>query len=277
MARQRFQEAAIAWLRPSMGRLRSNDETKTPSNQSLMLSYDLLQGLEVRLSFFWHHVVTFAHTRYDYLGTGERQLENILRSALRQLIPVKNFPRCLIQVTLQVTETPQNDYANSKVVQAQSVSKEVHLRYLKATAQCRLSSAVADYPTLLKSLPLLPALFHSAILALLSAAVPLKAIATCATLAVVQKGDKIIADPSPLEIDQSKSLHVVIFTSENDLLLLESEGTFSMAEWDEVINKGQPVCSQHRQAELGDAMDDDSQDATDMQQFIRTVMESKAA
>ncbi|KXH25128.1 exosome complex subunit Rrp46 [Colletotrichum simmondsii] len=180
-------------------------------------------------------------------GTGERQLENILRSALRQLIPVKNFPRCLIQVTLQVTETPQNDYANSKVVQAQS------------------------------SLPLLPALFHGAILALLSAAVPLKAIATCATLAVAQKGDKIIADPSPLEIDQSKSLHVVIFTSQNDLLLLESEGTFSMAEWDEVINKGQSVCSQHRQAELGAAMDDDSQDATDMQQFIRAVMESKAA
>ncbi|KAK0368328.1 exosome complex subunit Rrp46 [Colletotrichum limetticola] len=247
MARQRFQEAAIAWLRPSMGRLRSNDATKTPSNQSLMLSYDLLQGSEVRLSFFWHLVVNFAHTRDDYLGTGERQLENILRSALRQLIPVKNFPRCLIQVTLQVTETPQNDYANSKVVQAQS------------------------------SLPLLPALFHSAILALLSAAVPLKAIATCATLAVVRKGDKIIADPSPLEIDQSKSLHVVIFTSQNDLLLLESEGTFSMAEWDEVINKGQSVCSQHRQAELGVAMDDDSQDATDMQQFIRTVMESKAA
>ncbi|KAL2877730.1 exosome non-catalytic core subunit rrp46 [Colletotrichum sp. CLE4] len=180
-------------------------------------------------------------------GTGERQLENILRSALRQLIPVKKFPRCLIQVTLQVTEMPQNDYANSKVVQAHS------------------------------SLPQLPALFHSAILALLSAAVPLKAIATCATLAVVEKGDKIIVDPSPLEIDQSKSLHVVIFTSQNDLLLLESEGTFSMAEWDEVISKGQLVCSQHRQAEVGAAMDDDSQDTTDMQQFIRTVMESKAA
>lgn len=106
---------------------------------------------------------------------------------------------------------------------------------------------------------------------------PLKAIATCATLAVSEKGDKIIADPSPLEIDQSKSLHVVIFTSQNDLLLLESEGTFSMAEWDEVISKGQSVCSQHRQAELGAAMHDDSQDAADMQQFIRTVMESKAA
>lgn len=127
-----------------MGRLRSNGETKTPSNRSLMLSYDLLQGSEVRLSLFWHHVANFAHNRDDYLGTGERQLENILRSALRQLIPVKNFPRCLIQVTLQVTETPQNDYANSKVVQAQSVSEEVHLRYLEATAWCRLWSTVAD-------------------------------------------------------------------------------------------------------------------------------------
>ncbi|OHF04321.1 exosome complex subunit Rrp46 [Colletotrichum orchidophilum] len=180
-------------------------------------------------------------------GTGERQLENILRSAFRQLIPVKNFPRCLIQVTLQVTETPQNDYANSKVVQAQS------------------------------SLPLLPALFHSAILGLLSAAVPLKAIATCTTLAVLEKGGKIIADPSPLAIEQSKSLHVVIFTSQNDLLLLESEGTFSMAEWDEVVRTGQTVCNQHRQADLGAVMNEYSRDTTDMQLFIRTVMESKAA
>ncbi|KZL88147.1 exosome complex subunit rrp46 [Colletotrichum incanum] len=180
-------------------------------------------------------------------GTGERQLENMLQSALRQLIPIKNFPRCLIQITLQVTETPQNDYTNGKVVQAQS------------------------------SLPLLPALFHSAILGLLSAAVPLKAIATCTTLAILENGSKIVVDPSPLEADQATSLHVLSFTSQDDLLLAESEGAFSITDWDKVVGTGQKVCSQHREAELGSAMNEDDQDATDMRQFIRTVMEARAA
>ncbi|KAK6226668.1 exosome complex subunit Rrp46 [Colletotrichum tabaci] len=180
-------------------------------------------------------------------GTAERQLENVLQSSLRQLIPVKSFPRCLIQIALQVTETPQNDYANSKIVQAQS------------------------------SLPLLPALFHSAILGLLSAAVPLKGIATCTTLAVLENGSKIVADPSPLEVDQATSLHVLSFTSQDDLLLAESEGAFSLTEWDKVVGKGRNVCGQHRQAEPDPVMNEDDQDSTDMRQFIRTVMEAKTA
>ncbi|KAM3500588.1 hypothetical protein MY11210_009496, partial [Beauveria gryllotalpidicola] len=52
-------------------------------------------------------------------GTAERLLESILQRALRQLIPIRNFPRSMIQITLQVTETPENAYANTKVVQAQ--------------------------------------------------------------------------------------------------------------------------------------------------------------
>jgi exosome complex component RRP46 len=55
-------------------------------------------------------------------GTAERQLEAILQSALRQLIPVRDYPRCMIQITLQLVETPENAYVNAKVVQAQLVS-----------------------------------------------------------------------------------------------------------------------------------------------------------
>ncbi|KAL0939407.1 exosome complex subunit Rrp46 [Colletotrichum truncatum] len=178
-------------------------------------------------------------------STGERQLENILQSALRQLVPVKNFPRCLIQVTLQVTETPQNDYVNSKVVQAQS------------------------------NLALLPALLHSAILGLLSAAVPLKTIATCTTLAVLESDGKIVVDPSASQVDQAKSLHVLSFTSQDDLLLAESEGSFSMSDWDNVVSSGQRVCGQHRRTDLDATMQEDNKDFTDMRRFIRTVMESK--
>ncbi|GKT48381.1 exosome complex component RRP46 [Colletotrichum spaethianum] len=233
-----------------MGQWKCKEEMKILSNQSSMLSYDLLQGLEVRLLVSNNFLERLAHD--GYIGTGERQLENILQSALRQLIPVKNFPRCLIQITLQVTETPQNDYTNSKVVQAQSI-------------------------LLMKSLPLLPALFHSAVLGLLSAAVPLKTIATCTTLAILENGNKIVADPSPLEADQATSLHVLSFTSQDDLLLAESEGAFTMTEWDKVVGTGQKVCGQHREAELGSAINEDGQDSVDMRRFIRTVMEARAA
>ncbi|TDZ31223.1 Exosome complex component RRP46 [Colletotrichum spinosum] len=180
-------------------------------------------------------------------GTGERQLEATLQSALRQLIPVKNFPRCLIQVTLQVTETPRNDYVNSKVMQAQS------------------------------NLALLPALLHSAILGLLSAAVPLKTIATCTSLAVIGNGDKIIVDPSPSEADQATSFHVLGFTSQDELLLAESEGGFLTSEWDRVVSAAQQVCARHRQGDSTMITDEDESRPTDMRHFMRTVMESRVA
>lgn len=63
-----------------------------------------------------------------HLGTRERHLESVLQSALRQLIPIRNYPRCLIQITLQVTGIPENDYANGKVTQYNIVRPNHHLR-----------------------------------------------------------------------------------------------------------------------------------------------------
>jgi exosome complex component RRP46 len=59
------------------------------------------------------------------LGTRERHLESIIQSTLRQIILIHNFPRSLIQVTLQITSTPENENAGSKLVQAASVFADV--------------------------------------------------------------------------------------------------------------------------------------------------------
>jgi exosome complex component RRP46 len=59
------------------------------------------------------------------LGTRERHLESILQSTLRQIILIHNFPRTLVQVTLQITSTPENKDAGAKVVQATSVFSNV--------------------------------------------------------------------------------------------------------------------------------------------------------
>ncbi len=51
-----------------------------------------------------------------YIGTRERHLETVLLASLQQLIFVRDFPRCLFQVVLQVKTAPQNDYVNTKLV-----------------------------------------------------------------------------------------------------------------------------------------------------------------
>jgi exosome complex component RRP46 len=55
------------------------------------------------------------------LGTRERHLESILQSTLRQILLIHNFPRTLIQITLQITSIPENESVGSKLVQASSV------------------------------------------------------------------------------------------------------------------------------------------------------------
>lgn len=43
-------------------------------------------------------------------GVGERHFESIIQATLRHVILVRSFPRSLIQVVLQVVETPVDDY-----------------------------------------------------------------------------------------------------------------------------------------------------------------------
>ncbi|KAJ3476194.1 hypothetical protein NLG97_g9206 [Lecanicillium saksenae] len=182
-------------------------------------------------------------------GTAERQLESILQQALRQLIPIRNFPRSMIQITLQVTETPENAYANTKVVQAQL------------------------------NLAIIPALLHAAILSLLTAAIPLKTIATAVTLVIpdAEKQD-IIVDPSTRDADTAKSLHVLGYTSDDELLLAESQGAFTVEEWETVLKTGQEVCCQAVQQGLEDtAMTGSGLESASIRAFIRSIMETKIA
>lgn len=181
-------------------------------------------------------------------GTRERQLESIMQAALRQLIPVRDFPRSVIQITLQVAETPENAYVNAKINQAQL------------------------------NLPIIPALFHTAILGLLSAAVPLKTIGAATLLAIPEEeGKDIIVDPSAVDIDHAKSVHVLGFTSHNDLLLAESEGAFTPDEWTKVLQTGQRICCEHQQPGFDTAMSGDNVESPGMRQFIRSAMEAQVA
>ncbi|KAI9171620.1 Exosome complex component RRP46 [Paramyrothecium foliicola] len=182
-------------------------------------------------------------------GTAERQLESIIQAALRQLVPIRNFPRTLIQVTLQILEVPQNVYTNAKILQAQL------------------------------NLSIIPALLHAAILGFLTGAVPMKSIATAVTLAIPREGegDAIILHPSPVEANQAKSVHVVGFTSDEELLLAESKGAFSPDEWDKVLQTGQRLCCRRQGAGLDETMGDGGIESASIADFMRAAMEAKSA
>ncbi|KAI0898287.1 hypothetical protein F4806DRAFT_354340 [Annulohypoxylon nitens] len=183
-------------------------------------------------------------------GTRERHLESLLQSTLRQIILVNNFPRTLIQVILQVTTAPENEYVNAKVVQASS------------------------------NLPILPALLQTAVLALLSAALPLTATLTSTSLAIIADGQskKLVVNPSPREIQTSDSFHVFSFTSHDELILVESEGSFTVKEWDDVFVAAQQQCCSPDAANDGDTlMDDGNRTSANLKQFTRSTMEEKIA
>ncbi|KAJ4290685.1 exosome non-catalytic core subunit rrp46 [Collariella sp. IMI 366227] len=184
-------------------------------------------------------------------STRERHLESILESSLSQIILVKNFPRSLIQIVLQVEDSPENDYVNTKLIQAS------------------LNFAI------------MPALMQTAILALLSAGVPMKATATATAVAIGHQdgAKKAIVDPSPKEIETAQSVHVLAFTSHDELLLAESEGDFTVKEWDDVYETARKICCQSPAAKEGmDMVLDEEQGAgPDMRNFVRSTMESKVA
>ncbi|KAG5963744.1 hypothetical protein E4U57_005946 [Claviceps arundinis] len=180
-------------------------------------------------------------------GTAERQLESILQAALRQLIPLRDFPRCMIQVSLQVMETPKNAYQNEKLVQAQL------------------------------NLSLIPALLHAAVLSLLTAAVPLKAIAVATTLAITADDHRVVVEPSTEEAAKAQSMHVLAFTSSDEVLLAESSGSFSLEEWDSILETGQRVCCQEQGSGIDEAMSGTDTQSASIKSFIRAVLETKAA
>lgn len=112
----------------------------------------------------------------------------------------------------------------------------------------------------------------------MTAAIPLTSVATATLLAVANgDGDEIIVDPSPVEVSKAKSTHVLGFTVDEKLLLVESEGSFTVDEWDKVLQTGQRLCCRPQESALDTAMGGDVLESQSIQSFIRSVLENKAA
>lgn len=127
----------------------------------------------------------------------------------------------------------------------------------------------------------MPALLQTAVLALLSAGVPMRATASATAVAVARQNGtkKTVVDPSPRDIEMAQSVHVLAFTSHGELLLAESEGDFTVKEWDDVYETAQGICCRSVPQKEGMAMllDDEGTHGPDMRHFLRSTVESKVA
>lgn len=62
------------------------------------------------------------------------------------------------------------------------------------------------------------------------------------TLIAVDDVGKFTVDPSVKEVHLAPSIHVVAYSSQGDLLVIESEGSFSTQILEQVIEIGSQVC-----------------------------------
>ncbi|EFX03110.1 exosome complex subunit [Grosmannia clavigera kw1407] len=173
-------------------------------------------------------------------GPSERNHELILQKTLQDIVLVQEFPRCTIQVVLQIQSAPENDYANTKLNQ--------------------------------------PGL--AAVLALLSASIPMRTIATAAAVAIMP--GSIISSPSPRDAAAAQSLHVFAFSGQDDkLLLAESEGAFTMEEWDNARTTAGKICCGLRAGISGSsdkALDEEhgTEATVSMHDFVRSTVVHRA-
>ncbi|KAK7533529.1 ribosomal protein S5 domain 2-type protein [Phyllosticta citricarpa] len=140
----------------------------------------------------------------------ERHLENLIHSTLRQVILVRNHPRTLIQVTLQVLQVPEGD--------------------------------ASDDRSRSSNLSILPALLEASILALVSASIPLNTTFSSAIVVITPEG-QFVTSPSVKQLTSASSTHVLAFSARGDLLVSESEGAFDMGAWDRAHDTAKRACT----------------------------------
>jgi exosome complex component RRP46 len=93
-----------------------------------------------------------------------------------------------------------------------------------------------------------------------------------ATFLAISDDRKILQNPSLLETQTARSIHVLAFTSHAEPLVIESQGSFTPAQWDEVCIQAEKICC--GSTADPDAMVDEG-DGGGMMQFVQTVVEEK--
>ncbi|KAH9877901.1 hypothetical protein J1614_003118 [Plenodomus biglobosus] len=160
----------------------------------------------------------------------ERHLETLLHNTLRSIILTRLIPRTLVQITLQIRSLPEEE-----------------------------SSTGVN-----TSLAILPHLLHTALLALLSATIPLSTTLTSVLIAIPASPSTTsttpLIQPTANELLRAKpmrSTHVLAFSGKRKMLLSESEGKFSYEEWAEASALAETLCCGEEEEEEEEEEEDE--------------------
>lgn len=75
-----------------------------------------------------------------------------------------------------------------------------------------------------------------------------------------------------------RSVHVFAYSGEGKMLLNESDGTFSYEEWDEAAEAAEEVCcKEDGGVGLGEGMEVDGREGQNLEEWLRSVIQRKAA
>ncbi|KAI6711793.1 hypothetical protein JHW43_005669 [Diplocarpon mali] len=102
---------------------------------------------------------------------------------------------------------------------------------------------------------------------------PSSAPSNCTTGSVIRNGS-IIVNPTPLESQSAASIHVLAFSSHGELLVAESEGSFTLKDWQAVFDAGKKICCDELKPGEDQAMDDGEQDRS-LMMFVQSTLEDK--
>lgn len=87
----------------------------------------------------------------------------------------------------------------------------------------------------------------------------------------------IVVNPTLLESQAASSVHVMAFTSHGDLLVAESEGDFTLKDWEAVHDAAKTICCDDSQTSGSKAMGDEAMDekSGSMMMFVKSTLEDK--
>lgn len=101
-----------------------------------------------------------------------------------------------------------------------------------------------------------------------------------ATLVAVNPNGILLVEPSVQEIKLASSIHVLAFSSHGDLLVVESEGDFTIDKWEEVHKKAKSICHEEAGDESESGSEDvsmSSDDSSKIENVLKEAVERKIA
>ena len=91
------------------------------------------------------------------------------------------------------------------------------------------------------------------------------------------KSRTVVKNPTPAQFQAADSVHVLAFTSQEELLVAESEGAFTLEDWDEVYETAKALCCDETTTAGDDIMHDEEENKGSLMRFVKSTLEEKVA